>query len=111
MALVYCFALGTSNASQIRRSFHVESKTTGESTISAPVLAISCHTSTSGYSLNASNNYLTTSLKDSFIDLIAIKEATEHIIDNAISGYLFKTRQFIPQNRKNNLLFPFHNFW
>jgi len=111
LTAIYCFAIGVVTKSLAHSDFNSNSTTSQEQYFSDFSTKLFCHTSQSESSVNNYINQPVPSFKNPFNGLWAISKTTEQLFETAFSQYTNISRNFLIQDRKSDIIFPFHYFW
>jgi len=108
--VLYCFAVFTVTKSVSQTDFNKHSDPT-ERVISHLSAKLFTHTPYAESSVNSFNNLPAPGFKNSFTELLAGHHHLQIRIKTFYSQYKKYANCILPNNRKSDLIFPFHYFW
>ena len=111
LLVIYCFAIVASNNSLINADFSGNKFSSQEKIISNSFEKLFCHTKHSETSFNNYNNLPGPGFENKLSGFYAFLKAREQLIESEFSQYTTFAEAVLINQRKSDLIFPFHYFW
>jgi len=107
---IYCFAVSVVEGVPIPSE--IDSQTTGqEQYFSSASVHLSYHTSQSASSVNYFSNCTAPGFKNLFNEFSVLSTLTNHLLETKFTQYTCLSINFLIQQQKTHIIFPFHYFW
>ncbi|MCB0481889.1 MAG: hypothetical protein KDC83_10685 [Flavobacteriales bacterium] len=113
LAVVYCLALGIATVAPASIAGHGHQTTSQQQDQSLSTFSnhLYCHTTPTTGSVNSLNIFSLPEFKNPFFHPLSIAQLAEQSFGIAVGQCCDFFIAFLIQNRKSDIIFPFHYFW